>query len=59
MPSDLWGVALVTVGVLATLAFYADSLNPAGRYARLAVGDLLDGAGFWFPRWPWASVSSC
>jgi S-DNA-T family DNA segregation ATPase FtsK/SpoIIIE len=47
--SDLWGVALVTVGVLAALAFYADSLNPAGHYARLAVGDLLGWGRFLVP----------
>ena len=47
--ADLWGVVLVTVGVLAALAFYADSLNPAGHYARLAVGDLLGWGRFLVP----------
>ena len=47
--TDLWGVVLVTVGVLAALAFYADSLNPAGHYARLGVGDLLGWGRFLVP----------
>ncbi len=47
--SDLWGVVLVTVGVLAALAFYADSLNPAGHDARLFVGDLLGWGRFLVP----------
>ena len=47
--TDLWGVVLVTVGVLAGLAFYADSLDPAGRYARLAVGDLFGWGRFLVP----------
>jgi DNA segregation ATPase FtsK/SpoIIIE, S-DNA-T family len=47
--ADLWGVVLVTVGVLAALAFYADSLDPAGHYARLAVGDLLGWGRFLVP----------
>jgi S-DNA-T family DNA segregation ATPase FtsK/SpoIIIE len=47
--ADLWGVALVTVGVLASLALYADSLNPAGRYTRLGLGDLLGWGRFLVP----------
>src|SRR5664280_3348811 len=47
--TDLWGVVLVTVGVLAALAFYADSLNPAGHDARLFVGDLLGWGRFLVP----------
>jgi S-DNA-T family DNA segregation ATPase FtsK/SpoIIIE len=47
--ADLWGVVLVTVGVLASLAFYADSLDPAGHYARLSVGDLLGWGRFLVP----------
>ncbi len=47
--ADLWGVVLVTVGVLAALAFYADSLDPAGRYARLGVGDLFGWGRFLVP----------
>ena len=47
--TDLWGVVLVTVGVLAALAFYADSLDPAGRYARLGIGDLFGWGRFLVP----------
>jgi DNA segregation ATPase FtsK/SpoIIIE, S-DNA-T family len=47
--ADLWGVLLVTLGVLAALAFYAGSLNPAGHYARLGVGDLLGWGRFLVP----------
>jgi S-DNA-T family DNA segregation ATPase FtsK/SpoIIIE len=47
--ADLWGVVLVTLGVLAALAFYADSLGPAGHYARLGVGDLLGWGRFLVP----------
>jgi S-DNA-T family DNA segregation ATPase FtsK/SpoIIIE len=47
--SDVWGVVLVTVGILAALAFYADSLNPAGHGARLGVGDLLGWGRFLVP----------
>ncbi len=39
--TDLWGVALVTVGVLCGVAFYAGSLGPAGKGARIALGDVL------------------
>jgi len=47
--TDLWGVVLVTMGVLAALAFYADSLNVAGHDARLFVGDLLGWGRFLVP----------
>ena len=47
--TDLWGVVLVTVGVLAALAFYADSLGPAGHDARLGFGDLLGWGRFLVP----------
>jgi S-DNA-T family DNA segregation ATPase FtsK/SpoIIIE len=47
--TDLWGVVLVTVGVLSALAFYADSLGPAGHYARLGIGDLLGWGRFLVP----------
>ena len=47
--TDLWGVVLVTLGVLAALAFYADSLNVAGHDARLFVGDLLGWGRFLVP----------
>src|ERR1035441_3079505 len=39
----------MTVDVLAALAFYADSLDPAGHAARLAVGDLLGWGRFLVP----------
>jgi S-DNA-T family DNA segregation ATPase FtsK/SpoIIIE len=47
--TDLWGVVLLTVGVLAAVAFYADSLGPAGHDARVAVGDLLGWGRFLVP----------
>ncbi len=47
--ADLWGVVLITVGILAALAFYADSLDPAGHDARLGVGDLLGWGRFLVP----------
>jgi len=47
--TDLWGVALVTVGVLCSVAFYGGSLGPAGRDARLGVGDLLGWGRFLVP----------
>ena len=47
--TDLWGVVLVTLGVLAALAFYADSLGPAGHDARVGVGDLLGWGRFLVP----------
>jgi S-DNA-T family DNA segregation ATPase FtsK/SpoIIIE len=47
--TDLWGVVLITLGVLAGVAFYADSLNPAGHDARLAVGDLFGWGRFLVP----------
>jgi S-DNA-T family DNA segregation ATPase FtsK/SpoIIIE len=47
--TDLWGVVLVTVGVLSGLAFYADSLGPAGHDARIAGGDLLGWGRFLVP----------
>ena len=39
--TDLWGVGLVTLGVLCAVAFYGHSLVPAAHGARVAVGDLL------------------
>ncbi len=39
--ADIWGVVLVTLGVLAGVAFYGDSSGPAGHDARVAVGALL------------------
>jgi len=47
--TDLWGVALVTLGVLFGVAFYAGSLGPAGRVARTGVGDLLGWGRFLVP----------
>ncbi|MGH9205197.1 MAG: DNA translocase FtsK 4TM domain-containing protein, partial [Acidimicrobiales bacterium] len=47
--TDLWGVVLVTVGVLAAVAFYGGSLGPAGHGARVAVGDLLGWGRFLVP----------
>ena len=47
--TDLWGVVLVTLGVLCAVAFYGGSLGPAGRYARLGVGDLLGWGRFLVP----------
>ena len=49
--TDLWGVVLVTVGILAAIAFYggSHSLGPAGHGARVAVGDLLGWGRFLVP----------
>jgi DNA segregation ATPase FtsK/SpoIIIE, S-DNA-T family len=49
--TDLWGVALVTVGVLCAVAFYggSHSLGPAGNDARIGVGDLLGWGRFLVP----------
>jgi len=47
--ADLWGVVLVTVGALTVVAFYARSLGPAGRGARLAAGDLLGEGRYLLP----------
>ncbi len=49
--TDLWGVVLVTVGVLTAVAFYGGSrsLGPAGHGARVAVGDLLGWGRFLVP----------
>ena len=47
--TDLWGVCLVTLGVLCAVAFYGRSLGPAGHDARLGVGDLLGWGRFLVP----------
>ncbi len=47
--TDLWGVLLVTVGLLGAVAFYAGSLGPAGHAARVGVGDLLGWGRFLVP----------
>jgi S-DNA-T family DNA segregation ATPase FtsK/SpoIIIE len=47
--ADVWGVVLVTVGLLAMLALYADALGPAGHDARRVLGDLLGWGRFLVP----------
>jgi S-DNA-T family DNA segregation ATPase FtsK/SpoIIIE len=49
--TDLWGVVLVTVGVLTAVAFYGGdhSLGPVGHGARVAAGDLLGWGRFLLP----------
>ena len=49
--TDLWGVVLVTVGVLAAVAFYggSHSLGPAGHWGRVGMGDLLGWGRFLVP----------
>ena len=47
--TDLWGVLLVTVGLLGAVALYAHSLGPAGHGARVGVGDLLGWGRFLVP----------
>ena len=47
--TDLWGVGLVTVGVLCAVAFYGGSLGPAGHDARVGMGDLLGWGRFLLP----------
>ncbi len=46
---DVWGIALVTVGVLGVLALYADALGPAGNGVRAATGALLGVGRFLVP----------
>ena len=47
--TDLWGIVLITLGVLTGVAFYAGSGAPAGHAARVAVGDLLGWGRFLVP----------
>jgi DNA segregation ATPase FtsK/SpoIIIE, S-DNA-T family len=47
--TDLWGVGLVTLGVLCAVAFYGGSLGPAGHDARVGMGDLLGWGRFLLP----------
>ncbi len=47
--TDLWGVVLVTLGILCGVAFYGGSLGPAGHDARVGVGDLLGWGRFLVP----------
>jgi len=47
--TDLWGVGLVTLGVLCGVAFYGGSLGPVGHAARVSMGDLLGWGRFLLP----------
>ncbi len=47
--TDLWGLALVTLGTLLAVAFYGGSLGPAGHDAREGLGDLLGWGRFLVP----------
>jgi S-DNA-T family DNA segregation ATPase FtsK/SpoIIIE len=47
--ADVWGVVLVTVGLLAMLALYADALGPVGHGTRRVLGDLLGWGRFLVP----------
>ena len=49
--TDLWGVALVTLGILGAVAFYGGdrALGPAGHDARVGMGDLLGWGRFLLP----------
>ena len=47
--ADLWGVILMTVGVLAAVALYGHSLGPAGHLLRVGSGDLLGWGRFLVP----------
>ena len=47
--TDLWGVGLVTLGVLCGVAFYGRSLGPVGHAARVSMGDLLGWGRFLLP----------
>jgi S-DNA-T family DNA segregation ATPase FtsK/SpoIIIE len=47
--TDLWGVGLVTLGVLCAVAFYGGSLGPVGHGVRVGMGDLLGWGRFLLP----------
>lgn len=47
--TDLWGVGLVTVGALLAVAFYGDSLGPAGRFGRIGIGDVFGWGRYLLP----------
>jgi S-DNA-T family DNA segregation ATPase FtsK/SpoIIIE len=47
--ADVWGVVLVTAGLLSVLAIYADALGPVGHGARHVLGDLLGWGRFLVP----------
>ena len=46
---DLWGIALVTAGILGATALYADALGPAGHGVRHGLGVLLGFGRFLVP----------
>jgi S-DNA-T family DNA segregation ATPase FtsK/SpoIIIE len=46
---DVWGISLVTAGVLVALALYVDALGPAGRGVRDAMGIVLGVGRFLLP----------
>jgi S-DNA-T family DNA segregation ATPase FtsK/SpoIIIE len=46
---DLWGIALLTTGVLGAMAIYADALGPAGHGVRTDLGSLLGFGRFVLP----------
>ena len=47
--ADLWGILLLTVGVLAALAIYGSALGPVGHATRVATGDVLGWGRFLVP----------
>ncbi|HEX4245237.1 MAG TPA: DNA translocase FtsK 4TM domain-containing protein, partial [Acidimicrobiales bacterium] len=47
--ADVWGVFLVTVGVLLALALYLNALGPVGHAARVGLGALVGWARFLVP----------
>jgi S-DNA-T family DNA segregation ATPase FtsK/SpoIIIE len=47
--ADVWGVALVTIGVLSALALYLDALGPVGHGVREGLGALMGWARFLVP----------
>jgi S-DNA-T family DNA segregation ATPase FtsK/SpoIIIE len=47
--TDLWGLVLATVGLLAAIAIFGDSLGPVGRGVRVASGDLFGTGRFALP----------
>ncbi len=47
--ADIWGVVLVTIGVLAAVSFYGGSNAPVSHGARVGVGDLLGWGRFLVP----------
>jgi len=47
--ADIWGVLLVTVGLLSGLAIYFDALGPAGHGVRVGLGAVLGWGRFLVP----------